>query len=162
MKRFVFLDIDGVVNHDDWYYKNRVVEKNFKCGDCDPATIERLNRLKELDAKIVISSSWGEMADNMLINCGLELPIIGHTKLFYESWICRGNEVAKWLSENVIKEHIDDEYSYVIFDDDKDFMISQLDNFVHIDREHGLHDWHIDKAIEILNVPASKSLIFPK
>ena len=150
MKRYLFLDVDGVCNHEDWYYKNRVLDKNYKCGDFDPKVIELLNQLQDLDVKVVISSSWGDMADKPLIELGLKLPIIGHTEHFYSDWLCRGNEIQKWIYDNHIYEHIDDRYEYVIFDDDKDMLMEQADNFVWVDRRHGLKQAHIDKARSIL------------
>ena len=150
MKRYLFLDVDGVCNHEDWYYKNRVLDKNYKCGDFDPKVIELLHQLQDLDVKVVISSSWGDMADKPLIELGLKLPIIGHTEHFYSDWLCRGNEIQKWIYDNHIYEHIDDRYEYVIFDDDKDMLMEQADNFVWVDRRHGLKQAHIDKARSIL------------
>lgn len=149
MKRYLFLDIDGVCNHDDWYYENRVINKNYKCGDFDPKVIELLNRLSDLDVKVVISSSWGTMADKPLQDVGLKLPIIGHTRHFYDDWLCRGNEIKKWLYDNHIYEHIDDRYEYVILDDDKDMLMEQEENFVWVDGRHGLKQEHIDKIRKI-------------
>ena len=146
MKRYLFLDVDGVCNHDDWYYQNRIIDKNYKCGDFDPKVIELLNQLQDLDVKVVISSSWGDMADKPLIDIGLKLPIIGHTEHFYNEWTCRGNEISKWIYDNHIYEHIDDRYKYVIFDDDKDMLMEQSDNFIWVDSRHGLTQEHINKA----------------
>lgn len=147
MKRYLFLDVDGVCNHDDWYR-----EHGYKAGDYDPHVIELLNQLADLDVKVVISSSWSTMADKPLIDLGLKLPIVGHIEQFssYCTWMCRGNEVAKWLELNVLQEHIDDRYEYVIFDDTRAFLMEQEDNFVWIDKRHGLTQEHIDKAREIL------------
>lgn len=146
MKRYLFLDVDGVCNHDDWYTQERLVKRNMKCGDFDPHVIELLNQLQDLDVKIVISSSWGTYADKPLIDLGLKLPIIGHTEHFYVSWLCRGNEIAKWIDINVYQEHIDDRFGYVIFDDDKDMLMEQEDNFIWVDSRHGLTQEHINKA----------------
>ena len=153
MKRYLFLDIDGVCNHDDWYNHNRFVKKNWKCGDYDPHVIELLNQLADLDVKVVISSSWGTLADKPLLDLGLKLPIVGHTEQLspYCEWLCRGNEIAKWLDLNVIQEHIDDTYEYVIFDDVQNMLMSQAENFVYVDKAHGLTQEHIDKARVILS-----------
>lgn len=122
----------------------------MKCGDFDPHVIELLNQLEDLDVKVVISSSWGDMADKPLHDVGLRLPIVGHTEHFYTSWLCRGNEIAKWIDVNIFQEHIDDRFSYVIFDDDKDMLMEQKENFVWIDSRHGVTQKHIDKARKIL------------
>lgn len=149
MKRYLFLDIDGVCNHDDWYNHQHFVEHNWKCGDYDPHVIELLNQLSDLDVKVVISSSWGELAYKPLVDTGLKLPIIGKTDQLYCEWMCRGNEIAKWLDLNVIQEHIDDTYEYVIFDDVPNMLMSQAENFVYVDKAHGLTQAHIDKARDI-------------
>ncbi len=148
MKRYLFLDIDGVCNHDDWYHKNHI-EGNWKCGDIDPATVALLNQLKDLDVKVVISSSWGTRCYDGLRACGLELPIIGHTDQIYCEWMCRGNEIMKWLYQNHIEEHIDDTYEYVILDDIKEMLMEQEDNFIWVDPKHGLKQKHIDEARDI-------------
>ena len=143
----LFLDIDGCVNHNDWYYKNRVVNKNWKCGDADPKVIELLNSLSDLDVKVVISSSWGNMADDLLLSTGLTLPIIGHTEHFYNEFIVRGNEIKKWLYDH---KNVDfEDYNYVIFDDDTDFLLEQEDNFIHVDAQHGITKKHIRQARKI-------------
>ena len=161
MKRYLFLDIDGVCNHDDWYHKNHI-EGNFKCGDCDPKTVELLNQLQDLDVKVVISSSWGTMADKMLQDCGLKLPIIGHTDQLasYSEWMCRGNEIAKWIYENHIYEHMDDSYEYVIFDDIKEMLMEQEENFVWVDSRHGLKQEHIFKARSIFSGANMKTDVY--
>ena len=146
MKRYLFLDVDGVCNHKDWYRAY-----GYSAGDYDPHVIELLNQLSDLDVKVVISSSWGTMADKPLQDLGLKLPIVGHTEQLssYCEWLCRGNEIAKWIDLNVLQEHIDDRYEYVIFDDRADMLMEQEYNFVWVDEEHGLTQEHIDKAREI-------------
>ena len=140
------LDIDSVVNSETWYVKTK-----GRSGDFDPEAIALLNQLEPYGVEVVISSSWGEDADKPLMDLGLELPIVGHTRHFYsEHWLCRGNEIAKWLYENIISMTYEDNYEYVIFDDDKDFLMSQEENFVWIDRMHGVTQSDIDKAREIL------------
>lgn len=136
----LFLDIDGVCNHNDWYYENRVVKNNFNCGDIDPKVVERLNSLGDLDVKVVISSSLGADADRPLLDAGLKLPIIGHTEHFRESFLVRGNEIKKWIEDfdHVIKQY--DEFNYLILDDDTDMLMEQEDHFVFVDSEHGLTD----------------------
>lgn len=146
MKRYLFLDVDGVCNHDDWYK-----QKGYHAGDYDPHVIELLNQLSDLDVKVVISSSWGTMADKPLHDLGLKLPIVGHTEQLasYSNWLCRGNEIAKWIDQNVLQEHIDDRFEYVIFDDNPEMLMEQEWNYVHINPQHGVTQEDIDKARQI-------------
>ena len=161
MKRIVFLDVDGVLNSDQFYAKTRARSGNF-----DPESIALLNQLKNIGAEVVISSSWGEDADKPLNEVGLELPIIGHTDHFWQDWLCRGNEIDKWLIEHYgglgtrygkdyngipYYRQSPTDYEFVIFDDDCDFLLGQKDNFIQVDRQTGLTQVDIDKAIKILN-----------
>lgn len=162
-RRLIFLDVDGVVNSDNWYNKTRGRSGNF-----DPETIALLNQLEEVDAEVVISSSWGDSAIKALQEVGLKLPIIGTTDHFHADWFCRGNEIEKWLLDNFggmatkygrnaagvpyyrAYNHDHTDYEYVIFDDDTDFLLGQKDNFIHTSRVTGLTQADIDKAKKIL------------
>ena len=164
-KKVVFLDIDGVVNSEQWYNKTK-----GRSGDFDPEAIVLLNQLKDIGAEVVISSSWGESGVKPLQDVGLELPIVGVTEHFYVDWFCRGNEIEKWLLVNFegmgTKYGCDDsgmpyyrkrygneltDYEYVIIDDDTDFLLGQVGNFIHVDRNTGITQADIDKARKILN-----------
>lgn len=152
MKRIVFLDIDGCVNSEKFYNKTKGIKGNF-----DPDAIKLLNTLKDLNVEVVVSSSWGEDGVKQLKNVGLELPIIGHTEHFYQDWLCRGNEIEKWLHDNFDgmstkfgKKWQNQEYNYVILDDDIDMLLGQKDNFIHIDRETGITEKDIEKIVDIL------------
>ena len=90
-KKILFLDIDGVLASYDYLLSLK--------GFIDKEKVALLNMLKPYDVEVVISSSWGYNEDTVkqLTACGLELPIIGGTEHFYSDWMCRGNEIAKWL-----------------------------------------------------------------
>ena len=163
-KRIVFLDIDGVLSSIPFLCTGK--------GFIDPENVKVLNRLKDVGAEIVISSSWGNdggRTAKTLIDCGLELPIIGYTEHFHTDWFCRGNEIEKWLHDNFggmgtkygedwegtpyYRKHYHEEdvdYEYVILDDDTDFLLGQADNFIHVNEQTGLTQADIDKAIKIL------------
>ena len=162
-KKILFLDIDGVCNSNNFYERTE-----GKGGDFDPEAIAMLNQLKDIGVEVVISSSWGEDAIKPLQDVGLELPIIGCTEHFHVDWLCRGNEIEKWLHINFggmgtkygtdddgtpyYRKHYhpeDVDYEYVIFDDDTDFLLGQKDNFIHIDEMTGVTQADIDKARSI-------------
>lgn len=147
------LDVDGVVNSEGWYNKTK-----GRSGDFDPEAIKLLNQLKDVDAEVVISSSWGDSAIKPLQDVGLELPIIGCTDHYHQDWICRGNEIEKWLCDNLGSygtkygsKYYQKDYEYVIFDDDSDMLLGQKDNFIQTNRQTGITQEDIDKAIKILN-----------
>jgi hypothetical protein len=152
-KKILFLDIDGVLASTDYLLSLK--------GFIDKEKVALLNMLKPYDVEVVISSSWGYNEDTVkqLTACGLELPIIGGTEHFYSDWMCRGNEIAKWLVDTFDEYNVytgkassysGKDYEYVILDDDEDMLMCQKDNFIHVNRHTALTEENIKKAIEIL------------
>lgn len=152
-KKILFLDIDGVLASYDYLLSLK--------GFIDKKKVALLNMLKPYDVEVVISSSWGYNEDTVkqLTACGLELPIIGGTEHFYSDWMCRGNEIAKWLVDTFDEYNVytgkassysGKDYEYVILDDDEDMLMCQKDNFIHVDRYTALTEENINKAIDIL------------
>ena len=160
MKRYMFLDIDGVLASYEFLKTRR--------GFIDPDKIALLNQLEGVE--IVISSSWGYdngRTEKTLRGCGLKLPIVGYTDHFHTDWFCRGNEIEKWLHDNCggmctkygldgegipYYKHSNTDYEYVIVDDDTDMLLGQKDNFVHVDREFALQESDIEKIKTILKL----------
>ena len=151
-KKILFLDIDGVLASYDYLLSLK--------GFIDKEKVALLNMLKSYDVEVVISSSWGYNDDTVkaLTACGLELPIIGGTEHFYSDWMCRGNEIAKWLVDTFDEYNVytgkassysGKDYEYVILDDDEDMLMCQKDNFIHVDRHTALTEENIKKAIDI-------------
>jgi hypothetical protein len=158
-KKILFLDIDGVLASHEFLIKN-----GGKSGFIDKEKVALLNKLKPYNVEVVISSSWGYNEDtvNRLVSCGLELPIIGGTEHFSNDWLCRGNEIAKWLSVTfdnysvftgkpyIYEGYTGEDYEYVILDDDVDMLMCQKDNFIHVNVYEALTEDDINKVIEIL------------
>lgn len=62
--KVIFLDIDGVLNSNDWYVKTRGIG-GYNGGDVDPKCIELINDLIDATgAKIIMSSSWRSDYEN--------------------------------------------------------------------------------------------------
>ena len=166
--KYLFLDIDGVLNHEEWY-SNRVhtLKRKEWWEDCfDPECVKRLNNiLKETGARLVVSSSWrldGELK-RYFTTVGITTDFDVTPNIHHElpdgtySWPDRGEEIDGFL-----KDHPCD--SYVILDDDLDFTENQLkDHFVHCccdyiqalrechPGETGLTELKMKEAINILN-----------
>jgi hypothetical protein len=143
MKKILFLDIDGVLNSDEWHktgYKSSI-------DDLDPNLVRKLN---SLDCEVVITSSWG--CDNgqtwkALRRKGFNLKVIGYTERTNNDWTVRGNMIKKWLYDNC--HNID--YQYAILDDDSDMLLEQKDHFVQTNSEIGVTDEDINKIKIILD-----------
>jgi hypothetical protein len=136
--KILFLDIDGVLNNIASLAEgvHIISDKCVMLREC----------LKDVDAQIVVSSSWRilydvEMLRQILRRSGLNNPIIDVTPKVNG---CRGLEIYQWLSEN---EQVT---KYCIVDDDSDMLDEQLDFFVKCDTKVGLTSREIREIKEIL------------
>jgi hypothetical protein len=166
MRKIIFLDIDGVLNSDDWYdhFFALGLQDNEKYDhDLSPMLIQRLNKILEKvpSVQIVISSTWRyDFKDtvNRLTAQGLKIPIIGLTSIdpTYISieGLPRGFLIAKWLKDNIGYKTC----NYVIFDDDIDFLIEQKYNLIVTDTETGITEEDVNRAISILGPDENKTI----
>ena len=171
----IFLDIDGVLNCQDFYVANNYKERRDEYGDLfhEPSK-ELLNKLiDETGAKVVISSTWRmdglTIMKEMWKHRGMSGEVIGVTpKLpsILGRSSPRGLEIDYWLedkgfhrinwSEELQQEYIDKSgiENYVIIDDDSDMLYNQKDNFVHIlpppRSTSGFSEEHYQQAKKIL------------
>jgi hypothetical protein len=149
MKKILFLDFDGVLNHHGSPTKGGLYW-------VDPVHIKQLNRIvKATGCKIVISSTWRLMHElqelrDILVEQGFEYPssIIDRTKdLRNESnYVYRGGEVKEWLDR-----HGEEWSNYAILDDDSDFLLFQVDHFIKTSMEEGLTLYRANDVIAVLN-----------
>lgn len=158
LKRFIFLDVDGVMAvlyRDHEYLEDGCA---FECF-----AVRNLEAICDAfpTASIVISSTWrlGKTVDQLrsiFKNRGFKYPdrIIDKTPcLFYadqagERHSCpRGMEIEHWLKVNL---GYDEQRAYVIIDDDGDMQYWQRFNFVLTDTSHGLTAEKAKDAIEVL------------
>ena len=175
--KVLFLDIDGVLNSENWFgYRLYCIKNNmfnevinfvntnderikYKLSMIDDRAIANLNRIiEETGCKVVLSSSWRSCveAENTLTEYLLKLK--GFKYEFYDVtprlWfndfsIRRGEEIKFWLDKESEKHEIE---SFVILDDDySDILPEQMNNFIHIDGQVGLTDKDVFTAIEIFN-----------
>ncbi len=110
--KVIFLDIDGVLNSDEYFDKIRGKKIDGIENDVDIGKIKLLKKaLVVTGAKVVLSSSWrytrkGEELKKLLLRFGIKTdstPYIGNE---------RGKEIKQWL-----ENHPDTE-DYVILDDE--------------------------------------------
>ena len=174
--KVLFLDIDGVLNSENWFgYRLYCIKNNMfnevinfvntnderikhKLSMIDDRAIANLNRIiEETGCKVVLSSSWRSYveAENTLTEYLLKLK--GFKYELYDVtprlWcnavsIRRGEEIQLWMNKESEKNDIE---SFVILDDDSDMLPEQMNNFIHVDGQVGLTDRDVFTAIEILN-----------
>lgn len=153
MFKIIFLDIDGVLNHEKWYSET-VGNKNVGYnGNIDPFSVSLINEIiDKTDAKIIISSTWKfdfTSTCTKLYEAGLINGSIIDKTPNYQYGV-RGNEIKGSIDINKIKQ-------YVILDDDCDMLLEQKDNFIHVDSFVGVTKENVIQAIKILNNESKNS-----
>ena len=173
MRRYVFIDFDGVLNTER--HHSELVSSGQKCSDqygplFDPVAVGNLKRIvDETEAEIVIISSWKlEGVERMidiwkvrrmpgvlagctpdyisgmdLLNVNLEDPAA------FANLAGKGNEVKQWLKENSPKKA--DGYRYVSVDDVSECLPEKMEHFIQVNRRVGITENDAEKAIMLLN-----------
>lgn len=155
--KVLFLDIDGVLNHENHYKwlmetdEPTPLQRVYPYSEFNPVSCQILNKIiEETGCKIVLSSSWrldGIHRMNILFK-HFGLPQIHDiTPSLCERFgsLCRGKEIDKWLSEH------SEVTKYVIVDDDSDMEEHQLPYFVKTNPYgSGLDNEVANKIIELL------------
>lgn len=150
--KVIFLDIDGVLNHEQHYKwlmetnEPTPMQRTYPYAEFSPVSCKLLKEvIDETNAKIVVSSSWrldGENRLNSLFK-HFGLPRIYSTTPCLNT--ARGIEIDAWLSAH---PEVD---KYVILDDDEDMNEHQLPYFIKTNPyEDGLNEEVKHKAVKIL------------
>lgn len=167
MDKLIFLDVDGVLNHELYYtekdQQQRADEIGYPQSEFDPKTIELINSVvKQTGAKVVISSCWRnnrtvEEINELFKSVGLNEDIAGKTpnlavydlatKQRTNISTPRGCEIAEYIHINY--GYFND-VKYVILDDDSDMLLHQQKNFIWIDSYAGLTEEHVQQILKIL------------
>ena len=123
MNKYIFLDIDGVLNSMDWFERNKGAKKHI---EINPDKVKLLKEIvAQTGAKIVLSSTWRDLAahDNKqghemytyLIDALKQfgLSILDHTPYIDNN---RPKEIKMWLENNINEKDVrfvslDDDYS---------------------------------------------------
>lgn len=168
MERFIFLDFDGVLN--SGRYQRELQTRGEMGRDAlgprfDPQAVDALRMLLDRSgAQLVITSSWrteGLAAMRDLWQSRSLPGVVADITPFYmygayrtspqeEPFMgvtlgCRGLEIAEWLTQ-----HAEPDASYVILDDEEDFLLQQASQLVRINPETGLTPTDVRKAMIVL------------
>jgi hypothetical protein len=156
----IFLDIDGVLNCQLLYEKNKtkkelrkqvkkeqITRDEYYADQLCTERIEMLNELcKDTDAKVVISSTWRmgktvSQLQKILNDSGATFEIIDTTPILRFDGAVRGNEIKFWIDKNIEKLcgiKYFDYHTYAIVDDDSDMLYWQRNNLFLTDNYSGL------------------------
>lgn len=155
--KFVFLDIDGVLNSEYFYSLTASGDRSLVCEsnlldsytkeNIDRKAVERVLRIcSETGAEIVLTSSW--RLDNQCFYRLLPTGMVIHRQTpsllwKYGTTCCRGQEIDEYLKKFPSER-------YCILDDDTDMLEYQLPHFIQIDSCFGLTDADAERAIDML------------
>ncbi len=110
--KVIFLDIDGVLNSDEYYEKTRNLDIQGIESEIDVSKIELLKKAIDItEAKVVLTSSWRYTKNALLLKDLLRKYKINVDSTPYID-NKRGLEIKKWLLDN---PNVED---YVIIDDE--------------------------------------------
>lgn len=163
-KSFLFLDLDGVLNYENYYvkYTKRSLSDLWHERYFCPIAVKRLNQITyETKAKIVFSSShrfhfetFAELKEGFKL-AGITGELIGITpKLRYTDdtySVPRGCEIKAWMerNKNILGAKMT-EVKYAILDDDTDMLYWQRNSFFCTKGKGGLTQAITNKVIKYL------------
>lgn len=173
LQRYLFLDIDGVLN--TFRYSNYLIENDEDEVDEDGALFdpEAVNNLaciieKVPDVKIIISSTWRLKGWEWMLRLWKKRKLPGAIYSFTPvlEVVCfvdkinrkdstsvypygtRALEVNEWLRLYAGQNSLS--YKYVILDDFNDFLVMQQEHVIITDSNLGITKEDVVKALEIL------------
>lgn len=131
VNRYLFLDVDGVLNcKRDYQVVTKVggpILNQEKCAIL-------LKGLEGLGVKVVLSSTWRKFSEDVEF-LQTFIPIYSKTP---DTGKERGYDIKTWLDSNPSGK-------YVIVDDDGDMLLEQLPHFIQTTFEDGLTESHVHR-----------------
>ena len=145
MKKYIFLDIDGVIAT-----PASIIDGLWGLVDKKQELLGII--LEDPDVELIISSSWrlhtiqdtiSHFDKEGFLFCdritGITIRAYHYIKKGIHFSIPRGVEIKQWIDTNVRSDNgkdwnrkiLGEDYSYVIIDDASDMLLEHKDNFVH-------------------------------
>lgn len=161
----IFLDIDGVLNSQLFYLRQRETGIARRSGtdqeNLDEVAVGFLNELTKFGAQVVISSTWRKgrtvaELQSMLNEAGFIGTVIDKTGTGSGDSL-RGNEILTWIKQNekTVGARYYEYHRYVILDDNSDMLYWQRNNYLWIDPYAGLTPNIVWQAKKKLFLPQS-------
>ena len=154
MNRVVFLDIDGVLNSEEYFINRdtsvpRESHEDYLVFNLDKILIDKLNKIiRQVKPIIVLSSSW-RVYDMDKINRALRRKGFCSTIMFKTARPSnddRGKEIKDLIQKNDVKD-------YVVIDDDSFDIESDIpkEQFIKTSWKKGLEDSHVNYITKYFN-----------
>lgn len=144
INKYLFLDVDGVLNSDEWYHEEWNKDHVYPQGDFDPKCVDIINDIvSKTDCKVIVSSSWRTDSNlqSVFDKAGLKFQIYSTTP-FRDH---RGKEIQEWLNSQT------EPYVYAILDDDREMLSCQNKFLVRTNGNVGITNEDANRVINILN-----------
>ena len=153
--KVIFLDIDGVLNSDEWYNKKDINALGKSPDDDidDDALGMLINYIEKHNIKVVISSSWrcNSLTSTLKFFSKTKLsklcPYIVGVTPYGGVFVSRGQEIDLYI--NSCKDTIEE---YAIIDDEDLFQKHQKDHLVRTSYAIGLTQADLQKCSKILKL----------
>lgn len=162
MRKIIFLDIDGVLNSEE-YFKT-LPPVSTELDDIDESKVQLLKEIVDrTEVQLVLSSTWRELSHGDTENCNkiysylintlnkYDLSIVAETPILDH---CRPKEIAIWIDENIghdgmVFVSLDDDFSEERY---KEYEIEDcLIKTSFYGKNGGLQREHVEEAVRILN-----------
>jgi len=149
--KLIFLDIDGVLNSEDFFnarvHTPEAKKKWTEESDFDPDAVSLLNHISDATgANFVVTSAWrigrtvSELQD-LFKRVGITGKVVGRTRSIGDE---RRDEIQEWIDSHDMCE------AFVVIDDEYDMGLFTM-RFVKTNWKHGLEHIHMHMAIDLLN-----------
>lgn len=152
--KYLFLDIDGVINTKKTYFGfntiPRVSDKNA-WRYFDNSALALLNNLVEVHGvKIILSSTWRKQGDRELESIARQIGIPLHDKTPVLESGLRGREIHQWFVDNEIDPKT---VAYLILDDETDGMtIKQRQHLIKTKFDEGLTCEDFERIVKYFSI----------
>lgn len=149
--RVLFLDFDGVLNHEQWLLNCRRPHPLWE--ELDPSKVALVNDvIAATTAMVVISSAWRSLGmgrcQEILETNGFHGHILGVTPYVDGP---RGDEISHWLNQWHQERPRRSVERYVVLDDDTDTGgVIHGERWIRTDPKIGLTPEHAQRAIALL------------
>ena len=151
-KKYLFLDIDGVLNSFDDYnmtgdeFLKNLEDISFVLSKKQMFLLNRI--IKEYNPVVILSSYWRKRysvkeLNNIFKRNGFEGKISGITNKTGEEHKDRWKQINRYITDNKLKEYI------ILDDEDITSEKREIDNFIRTDSYKGLTEKHLSEIKKI-------------